>query len=50
MSVTQDLITKAERRQILFGIVGLGYVGCRWRSSWLVPAIGSSGSTSTPMW
>ena len=27
MSVAQDLITKAERRQILFGIVGLGYVG-----------------------
>jgi UDP-N-acetyl-D-glucosamine dehydrogenase len=27
MSVTQDLIAKAERRQILFGIVGLGYVG-----------------------
>jgi UDP-N-acetyl-D-glucosamine dehydrogenase len=27
MSVTQDLIAKAERRHILFGIVGLGYVG-----------------------
>ena len=27
MGVTQDLIAKAERRQILFGIVGLGYVG-----------------------
>lgn len=27
MSVTQDLIAKAGRRQILFGIVGLGYVG-----------------------
>jgi UDP-N-acetyl-D-glucosamine dehydrogenase len=27
MSISQDLITKAERRQILFGIVGLGYVG-----------------------
>jgi UDP-N-acetyl-D-glucosamine dehydrogenase len=27
MSVTQGLIAKAERRQILFGIVGLGYVG-----------------------
>jgi UDP-N-acetyl-D-glucosamine dehydrogenase len=27
MSVSQDLIAKAERRQILFGIVGLGYVG-----------------------
>ncbi len=27
MSVAQDLIAKAERRQILFGIVGLGYVG-----------------------
>jgi UDP-N-acetyl-D-glucosamine dehydrogenase len=27
MSVAQDLIVKAERRQILFGIVGLGYVG-----------------------
>jgi UDP-N-acetyl-D-glucosamine dehydrogenase len=27
MSVTQDLIANAERRQILFGIVGLGYVG-----------------------
>jgi UDP-N-acetyl-D-glucosamine dehydrogenase len=27
MSIAQDLITKAERRQILFGIVGLGYVG-----------------------
>jgi UDP-N-acetyl-D-glucosamine dehydrogenase len=27
MSVAQDLINKAERRQILFGIVGLGYVG-----------------------
>ncbi len=27
MSVAQELITKAERRQILFGIVGLGYVG-----------------------
>jgi UDP-N-acetyl-D-glucosamine dehydrogenase len=26
-SVAQDLISKAERRQILFGIVGLGYVG-----------------------
>ena len=27
MTVAQDLISKAERRQILFGIVGLGYVG-----------------------
>src|SRR5689334_7134842 len=27
MSMAQDLIAKAERRQILFGIVGLGYVG-----------------------
>jgi UDP-N-acetyl-D-glucosamine dehydrogenase len=27
MSISQDLISKAERRQILFGIVGLGYVG-----------------------
>ena len=27
MSVAQELISKAERRQILFGIVGLGYVG-----------------------
>jgi UDP-N-acetyl-D-glucosamine dehydrogenase len=27
MTITQDLIDKAERRQILFGIVGLGYVG-----------------------
>jgi UDP-N-acetyl-D-glucosamine dehydrogenase len=27
MSVAEDLIAKAERRQILFGIVGLGYVG-----------------------
>src|SRR3954469_13067152 len=27
MSVAQDLISKAERRQLLFGIVGLGYVG-----------------------
>ena len=27
MSIVQDLIGKAERRQILFGIVGLGYVG-----------------------
>src|SRR5688572_12099584 len=27
MSIAQDLITKSERRQILFGIVGLGYVG-----------------------
>ncbi len=27
MSVAQNLISKAERRQILFGIVGLGYVG-----------------------
>jgi UDP-N-acetyl-D-glucosamine dehydrogenase len=27
MSIAQDLITKAERRQIRFGIVGLGYVG-----------------------
>jgi UDP-N-acetyl-D-glucosamine dehydrogenase len=27
MSIAQDLITKAERRQVLFGIVGLGYVG-----------------------
>jgi UDP-N-acetyl-D-glucosamine dehydrogenase len=27
MSIAQDLITKAERRQIQFGIVGLGYVG-----------------------
>jgi UDP-N-acetyl-D-glucosamine dehydrogenase len=27
MSIAQDLIAKAERRQILFGIVGLGYVG-----------------------
>jgi UDP-N-acetyl-D-glucosamine dehydrogenase len=27
MSVSQDLIAKAERRQALFGIVGLGYVG-----------------------
>ena len=27
MSIAHDLIAKAERRQILFGIVGLGYVG-----------------------
>ena len=27
MSIAQELIAKAERRQILFGIVGLGYVG-----------------------
>ena len=27
MSIAQDLITKAEGRQVLFGIVGLGYVG-----------------------
>ncbi len=27
MGIAQDLIGKAERRQILFGIVGLGYVG-----------------------
>ena len=27
MSIAQDLITKAERRQLQFGIVGLGYVG-----------------------
>jgi UDP-N-acetyl-D-glucosamine dehydrogenase len=27
MSVAQDLIARAERRDILFGIVGLGYVG-----------------------
>src|ERR671921_1340174 len=27
MSIAQDMITKAERRQIQFGIVGLGYVG-----------------------
>jgi UDP-N-acetyl-D-glucosamine dehydrogenase len=27
MSVADDLIQKAERREILFGIVGLGYVG-----------------------
>jgi UDP-N-acetyl-D-glucosamine dehydrogenase len=27
MTIAQNLITKAERRQILFGIVGLGYVG-----------------------
>ena len=27
MSVAQDLIAKAERREALFGIVGLGYVG-----------------------
>jgi UDP-N-acetyl-D-glucosamine dehydrogenase len=27
MSIAQDLITKAEHRQIQFGIVGLGYVG-----------------------
>jgi UDP-N-acetyl-D-glucosamine dehydrogenase len=27
MSIAQDLISRAERRQILFGIVGLGYVG-----------------------
>ena len=27
MSVADDLIQKAERREILFGIIGLGYVG-----------------------
>ena len=27
MTIAQDLISKAERRQIQFGIVGLGYVG-----------------------
>jgi UDP-N-acetyl-D-glucosamine dehydrogenase len=27
MSIAQDLITKAERRHLQFGIVGLGYVG-----------------------
>jgi UDP-N-acetyl-D-glucosamine dehydrogenase len=27
MSIAQDLIARAERREALFGIVGLGYVG-----------------------
>jgi UDP-N-acetyl-D-glucosamine dehydrogenase len=27
VSIAQDLIARAERRQILFGVVGLGYVG-----------------------
>jgi len=27
MDIAQDLIRKAEGRQALFGIVGLGYVG-----------------------
>src|SRR5690242_7983548 len=27
MSVAEDLIARAERRDVLFGIVGLGYVG-----------------------
>src|SRR3954470_7750570 len=27
MTIAEDLINKAERRQLLFGIVGLGYVG-----------------------
>ena len=27
MTVAQDLIGKAERREALFGIIGLGYVG-----------------------
>jgi UDP-N-acetyl-D-glucosamine dehydrogenase len=27
MSVAEDLIARAERRDLLFGIVGLGYVG-----------------------
>ena len=27
MTVAQDLIARAERREVLFGIVGLGYVG-----------------------
>jgi UDP-N-acetyl-D-glucosamine dehydrogenase len=27
MSIAQDLIARAERRDVLFGIVGLGYVG-----------------------
>src|SRR5688572_9202330 len=27
MTVAQDLIAKAERREALFGIIGLGYVG-----------------------
>ncbi|MEP6571165.1 MAG: nucleotide sugar dehydrogenase [Gemmatimonadota bacterium] len=27
MTIAQDLIAKAERRDILFGIIGLGYVG-----------------------
>ena len=27
MSVAEDLIKKAESRDVLFGIIGLGYVG-----------------------
>ena len=27
MTIAQDLIGRAERREALFGIVGLGYVG-----------------------
>ena len=27
MSIAKDLIAKAERREALFGIIGLGYVG-----------------------
>ena len=54
MSIAQDLIGKAERRQILFGIVGLGYVGlplavelaqARWRSCSRKLAFGCWAST-----
>ena len=50
MSVAEDLIKKAESRDVLFGIIGLGYVGLRSRSSWLRRAIGSSDSTSASGW
>ena len=58
MSVADDLIAKAERREALFGIVGLGYVGLPLavelakafgklsETGWKVGAVGSTGAVA----
>jgi len=43
----QALIDKIRRREARCGIIGLGYVGCRSRSSSRAPASTPPGSTST---
>ena len=50
MDIAQELIAKAERREALFGIVGLGYVGLPLAVELAKAGTGCSASTSASAW